>query len=358
MSITTQNKEISGGTTTNKPGSSIVNTYQWWDGAVQNTVVYDSDTGNSGNALWTTSYTYAQVGGAAQLTSAGIVDGRPRTVTYRNDVNGQAIRRDEADGYNDGDPHEIWYRFAGREVGFNGNNGTLDLDYISTLQMRDDTGAGAFRGGAGSGAVYADFDKSLPAISSYYQGSRSGSHVVRQGETLESIAGQIWGDASLWYKLAEANGLSGGAPLIEGQTLSIPTGVIRNSFNASTFKPFDPAETVGDTAPTAPKPPKVKKNKCGVIGQILLVVIAIAVTAISGGWAGAAARSLGFAAGTTGNAIVGGAIAGAAGSVASTTSVGKRGGRSDIWLEAEELHLIDSKIGPSPIFRATTTGVQ
>jgi hypothetical protein len=32
--------------------------------------------------------------------------------------------------------------------------------------------------------------------------------------------------------------------------------------------------------------------------------------------------------------------------------------QSGIWLEVKELHLIDAKIGPSPIFRVPTTGVQ
>lgn len=41
-----------------------------------------------------------------------------------------------------------------------------------------------------------------------------------------------------------------------------------------------------------------------------------------------------------------------------TTSIGKRGGRSGIWLEVKELHLIDAKVGPSPIFRVPNTGVQ
>ncbi|MEA3017070.1 MAG: hypothetical protein QOI38_1792, partial [Sphingomonadales bacterium] len=40
-----------------------------------------------------------------------IDDGRDRTVTIVNDLNGQAIRRDEADQTSAGDPHEIWYRF-------------------------------------------------------------------------------------------------------------------------------------------------------------------------------------------------------------------------------------------------------
>ncbi len=45
-----------------------------------------------------------------------VADGRPRTVSYKSDVAGQVIKRDEADNNaGAGDPHEIWYRFAGRE---------------------------------------------------------------------------------------------------------------------------------------------------------------------------------------------------------------------------------------------------
>lgn len=40
------------------------------------------------------------------------------------------------------------------------------------------------------------------------------------------------------------------------------------------------------------------------------------------------------------------------------TSIGNRGGRSAIWLEVKELHLIDAKIGPSPIFRVPNVGLQ
>ncbi|WP_291209336.1 hypothetical protein [Hyphomonas sp.] len=39
------------------------------------------------------------------------------------------------------------------------------------------------------------------------------------------------------------------------------------------------------------------------------------------------------------------------------TTIG-RYGESGIWLEVSELHLVGSKIGPSPIFRLATTGVQ
>jgi hypothetical protein len=72
---------------------------------------------------------------------------------------------------------------------------------------------------------------------------------------------------TLWYKLAEANGLSGQAGLSEGQSLRIPAGVMKNTYNASTFQPYDPADTIGDTSPTKPHPPKV--NICGGFGQFV-----------------------------------------------------------------------------------------
>jgi hypothetical protein len=40
------------------------------------------------------------------------------------------------------------------------------------------------------------------------------------------------------------------------------------------------------------------------------------------------------------------------------TTLGRRGSRSGIWIEVSELHLIGSKIGPSPIFRVPNSGVQ
>ncbi|HEX8223322.1 MAG TPA: hypothetical protein VF605_05855 [Allosphingosinicella sp.] len=62
--------------------------------------------------------------------------------------------------------------------------------------------------------------------------------------------------------------------------------MIRNHHNASTFKPFDPSETLGDISPTTPTPQKTvarRGGKCGVFGIILLVVIAVAVTVVTSG---------------------------------------------------------------------------
>ncbi|WP_163454694.1 hypothetical protein, partial [Escherichia coli] len=75
----------------------------------------------------------------------------------------------------------------------------------------------------------------------------------------------------------------------EGRTLTLPSGVIKSSYNATGFKPYNPAEAIGDVTPSTPQPQAGgKKNKCGVIGMVLLAVVAIAVTVVTAGAAAAA----------------------------------------------------------------------
>ncbi len=76
-------------------------------------------------------YAYDQFG---RLASTRINDNRPRTVSFDYDANGEAIRRDEADGNGSvGDPHEVWYRFAGQQVANTGNDVTLDTSYYRSI---------------------------------------------------------------------------------------------------------------------------------------------------------------------------------------------------------------------------------
>ena len=179
-------------------------------------------------------------------------------------------------------------------------------------------------------------------INAYEQGSRGGMYSVQSGDTLAGIASALWGDASLWYKIAEANGLAADSPLLEGMSLIIPAGVQSNANNATTFKPYDPLEVLGATSPTSPAP---KKNKCGVLGQVVLVVIAFfvvkylgpkvaaffarvfgataeqaaaAAAAVKGGAAGAAAApTVAASAAAQAGVVAGSAVAGAAGSIVS-----------------------------------------
>ena len=319
------------------------NTYAWYSGAVVNSTTYDADTSSSSNQIGSTSYQYSKNG---TLIGSNIRDGRSRSVTFTVDNNGQTIRRVEKDNKTGGDPHEIWYRFGGKEMGYVGNNGTLNQNYNASISDRattptTGTNAGAFRHGRTTGASHTDFDQAYNAVNSYSQGSQGGTYTVQGGETLQSIAQSTYGDSALWYKIAQVNGMDGSTPLIAGQTLVMPVGVVKSAHNAGTVKPYSPGETQGDLNPTTPYPQTggKKGKKCGVLGAILLVVVAVAVTLATAGAAAAALTpglSLGsgisaaFSAGGlaaattaagatigTGTVIAAGVIGAAAGSIAS-----------------------------------------
>lgn len=48
---------------------------------------------------------------------------------------------------------------------------------------------------------------------------------MQAGDTLQSIAQNVYGDANLWYRIAAANGLSGSGALAAGTSLILPSGV-------------------------------------------------------------------------------------------------------------------------------------
>jgi LysM repeat protein len=256
VSQTGVNSKLAAGSSswTNQPGSLTSTSYVWWDGAVQDVVTHDGDTGSGSNLIFTTTYTKNGIG---QVTSTAVQDGIPKTLAYTLDANGQIVR----------------------QMGMTGNNGTNDTGYVQSVQDRTkaapditSSNAGLFRNGTSTGSVgYADFSQSLEPYNSNSQGAAGGgTYSVRSGDTLQGIAAALYGDANLWYRLAEANGLGAQSSLTEGQSLILPAGVTKNTHSAATFQPYDASEALGDTLPTTPKPPKTPK--CGLAGQLILVV--------------------------------------------------------------------------------------
>ena len=49
------------------------------------------------------------------------------------------------------------------------------------------------------------------------------THVVRDGDSIQSVAHQAYGDPTLWRRIAEANGIDDPLSLPRGTVLSIPT---------------------------------------------------------------------------------------------------------------------------------------
>ncbi|MEN2793487.1 DUF4214 domain-containing protein [Sphingomonas oligophenolica] len=307
--------------------------YVWWDGALQSTIGNDND--NNGTTDWTTTYSYDSSG---HVTQAHIADGQPRDANFVTDQNGQIIDRLEVklsgNTTSAGNPHAVHYNFGGLQMGEVGNNGTDNVSYAASIanRLRPKQGlTGPFAGGLAYATPMADFEQSYDAINGTSTASTGSNYTVNSGDTLTSIAQAVWGDGSLWYLIAEANGLTGSESLADGRVLNIPNKVHNSRNAADTWRPYDPNEALGDTSPTTAKPPK--KAPCGVLGVILLLVIAIAVTAITAGGAVAALAPASsgvtgvlsglsaIAAGTTGLsavAVVGiGAVAGALGSIVS-----------------------------------------
>lgn len=171
----------------------------------------------------------------------------------------------------------------------------------------------------------ADFDQNFQPINEGFPAATSGTYTVKTGDTLQSIAASVWGDASLWYLIADANGLKGSETLTADMRLTLPNVVTNIHNTSSTHRVFDPGLTLGDTTPTLPSPPPPPHKGgggCGGIAMILVIIVAVVVTVFTAGAAlavmapAAAGVATGASLGATmmagGMAALGGAL-GAAG---------------------------------------------
>ena len=178
----------------------------------------------------------------------------------------------------------------------------------------------------------ADFNFGYQPINGNYPSASVGSYQVATGDTLQTIAQGAYGDSSLWYRIADANGLSGNADLRVGQTLSIPNrvGSVHNygaksaaggTGSTGSFKPYDPSKVQGDSTPNLLPAPS-DGGGCGGLGAIIVAIVVIVVAvvsqqyylaefAIAEGVTAAGAATYGAA-----DLAIAGAIGGAAGSVA------------------------------------------
>jgi LysM domain len=115
------------------------------------------------------------------------------------------------------------------------------------------------------------FDQNYQPINSGYPAATAQSYAVRDGDTLRAIAQAVWGDADLWWMIAEANGLVGTERLTGGMNLIIPNKVTNIYNNSGTFKVYDAGEAIGATSPNLPDAPK---KKCNAFVALFAVVLA------------------------------------------------------------------------------------
>ncbi|WP_336928352.1 LysM peptidoglycan-binding domain-containing protein, partial [Acinetobacter oleivorans] len=294
--------------------------YEWWDSAKQNKITTTVD-GLQGE----TSLSYNINGHLSGFVDDKNTTNNRRVATYINNSQGMVLQRNEL--INDSiNRYRNFYYVNGQRVGDLSNDGPSREDYVQNLQSNRATATQAKDFKPISSA---DFDQNFEPINAQYPSSASTSYVVNNGDTLQSIALSVWGDASMWYMLADVNGLSATDKLTAGQVLTVPNKVTNIHNNSETFRPYNPGEAIGNTQPTVPSPPPPPKpkKKCGGIAQIIMIVVAVVVTVVvsyfGGPQAGAAVAkgftALGASASTAAAAgtVATAATAAAAGSVAS-----------------------------------------
>ncbi len=162
----------------------------------------------------------------------------------------------------------------------------------------------------------------IQVINEDFPGSAITSFTAREGDTLQGIAAAVYGNASLWFLLADANGLMPGEEIKEGTRITVPNSVKTGRLTSDTHVQYNEGDIIGSTLPNLKSPPPKKKGCGSILAIIIVVVIAVVATILTAGLAGA---FLGVAAGTflglTGTAAtlaafaVAGAIVGAAASI-------------------------------------------
>ncbi|SMC27724.1 YD repeat-containing protein [Andreprevotia lacus DSM 23236] len=332
--------------TGNSGPSTIVDTtyaYELWDGAKQSKVTVSGLQPNvSGWKPGEAKYKYDVNGHLIDVEVADKVDNGigNRHFVYRLDAQGLILRRDE---YINGNQYRWrqYYYVGGKRVGDVANDGPSRNDYADALQALNNQGNNDTRYRDWQPISSADFDQNYEPISPDYPGNSSGSYIVNTGDTLQSIAQAIWGDASMWYVLAEANGLTGQETLSAGQVLSTPNKVTNIHHTATTQRVYNPGEAMGEVNPSLPNAPvpKADDDGCGVLGQVIMLVVAAVVTIYTAGAASTllagqslgtfgATMSAGFSAigGELGVAIAGGSIASGIGGLATAALSATIGG--------------------------------
>lgn len=128
---------------------------------------------------------------------------------------------------------------------------------------------------------------------------------VRAGDTLHSIAAAVYGNPTLWYVIADANGLTGSESLTVGMQLRLPDTVAVGALTAENHVVYNEGRIIGNVLPYPTFPIPKPAGKCAQVTGIIIAVIIAAVVAYATAGVGAAAS---------------GAIVGSVGAASSTAA--------------------------------------
>ncbi len=280
----------------------------------------------------------------SQITGSG--NGATATTTNRYDLNGHLVEvTDSANAAN----HRLLQNDSDGRVLRKEQNGAITHTLIVN---------GEVLGTSGTGTADDNFSR-YESVGNSGATSTPSAYLVQAGDTLRGIAKNVWGDSTLWYLIAEANGISSGGSLTAGTALTIPAHGPAQSNGPDSLRPYDASKIIGDTTPTLPMPAG-QGGGCGGFGQILIAAIAIAATiytagafaSMSGlaGSAGLFEASTAALSGTygAGVGIAAGTLGGAAGSITSQ-GAGMAMGMQD--------HFSWEQVGRSAISGGVSAGV-
>ena len=326
-------------TTTAKDGTVVTNytAYEYWDEAKQRSLTVKGETAYKPDTAWrpgVSSLTYDFNGHLKSATDAG-ADGKMGTAdldkdnvtfSYISNAQGLVLRREQYTGNKVGMMHRYLY-LNGAMVGDVGNDGDARLDYAQSLGQAKASREEMYKNWTPISS--ADFDQNYQPINRTYPAATGSTYVVKAGDSLYAIAGAVWGDVSMWYLIAEANGITAETPLTPNQTLTIPNKVTNIHNNSGTSRPYDAGAIIGDLSPTLPDaplpapPPQKSGGGCGGLGMVIMAVIAVVVTVYAGPQIGAAIYS-----GVTGTATTAATLASVAagGAAAGMTTLGAAAG--------------------------------
>lgn len=350
---------VDAGTTTNTWYS-----YEWWDSAKQSTIT--SQPQNAGAPGWAAGISHLLYDANGHLKEARDEAGKTG-FRYLSNAQGLIMTREEYM------PNAMrlqkYYYLDGQRVGDVGNGGPSRMDYVQSLAQggQSKTGARSF-----TPISSADFDQNYEPINGGYPGATASTYVVRAGDSLRSIAAQVWGDSAMWYLIADANGLTGNEALTAGGSLTIPNKVTNVHNTSETFRVYNPGEAIGDITPSLPvaPPPPNSSGGCGGLAIILSAVIAVAAAVFtagagavlaSGGTLGTATMSqlvvagMGALGGTFGLGVA--AAAGAAGSLAGQAVALGLGMQKDISWSGVALSALGAGVAASGLGAGLSTSL-
>ena len=229
--------------------------YEYWDTAKQQSITkqqrFNEPTGTQEDTdIGTSRFSYDANG---HLVRVRDTEG-DRFIQYAVDQQGKVLARNqyEDDAFQAVQSSHNYYYFAGRSVGDVGDDNAVARDYAQILAARQQSQTGNTLRPVTS----ADFDQNFQPIGPDYPGNAPGSYTVAyDGQTLQQIASDIWGDSSLWYLIADANGLTAERVLLANTVLTIPNVVTNIHNNSTVFKPYSPGQAIGNVQPTVPEAP-------------------------------------------------------------------------------------------------------